>query len=246
VPVNLEIVVERPDLYVITCNGAAVKEAAYKWWLDKAFGRIDLSRVARLGQNVVTLKASPFAVFHELESAYVIGDFSLSPSSSGFVIEPDQRLRLAYTRSSEAKPKDAQQQGWNNQGHPFYSAGVAYTEDFEVPENKSRFSVVLPSWYGSVARVTINGKHAGYIDAPPWECDVTKWIRSGRNAIEVTVIGTLKNTLGPHHGNPTLGAAWPANFQKAPNPGPPPGTNYSTVAYGLFEPFVLKQVTNCD
>jgi hypothetical protein len=60
--------------------------------------------------------------------------------------------------------------------------------------------------------------------------------------VDVTVIGTLKNTLGPHHGKPALGAAWPAGFQKGPNSGPPPGADYSTVAYGLFEPFVLKQV----
>ena len=42
---------------------------------------------------------------------------------------------------------------------------------------------------------------------------------------------------------PALGAAWPASFQKGPNSGPPPGADYSTVAYGLFEPFVLKQAT---
>jgi hypothetical protein len=30
-------------------------------------------------------------------------------------------------------------------------------------------------------------------------------------------------------------------FQKAPNPGPPPGASYSTVGYGLFEPFALVQ-----
>jgi hypothetical protein len=35
----------------------------------------------------------------------------------------------------------------------------------------------------------------------------------------------------------------PAMFQKAPSPGPPPGGSYSTVAYGLMEPFVLIQAT---
>ena len=105
-----------------------------------------------------------------------------------------------------------------------------------------RYLVNLPNWYGSVAEVTINGKPAGFIDAPPWECDVTRWVKRGSNDVQVTVIGTLKNLLGPHHGNPPLGAAWPAGFQKAPASGPPPGTEYSTVAYGLFEPFKLKQV----
>ena len=99
----------------------------------------------------------------------------------------------------------------------------------------------MPAWYGSVARVVVNGRLAGYIHHQPWERDVTEQIAQGTNTVEVTVFGTLKNTLGPHHGNPPLGRAWPAAFQNAPETGPPPGSQYATVGYGLFEPFVLKQ-----
>ena len=87
----------------------------------------------------------------------------------------------------------------------------------------------------------MNGAAAGCIAYPPWECDVTEHVRPGENAIEVTVIGTLKNTLGPHHGNPGLGSAWPGMFHKGPERGPPPGEQYHTVGYGLFEPFVLRR-----
>ena len=120
--------------------------------------------------------------------------------------------------------------------------GVAYREKFKVEGTGGKCVVSLPKWLGSVAKVSVNGKHAGYIDAPPWECEVTQQIKRGENLVEVTVIGTLKNTLGPHHGNPGLGSAWPGMFQKGPSPGPPPGQSYSTVGYGLFEPFTLKQI----
>jgi hypothetical protein len=43
--------------------------------------------------------------------------------------------------------------------------------------------------------VSVRGRALGYIDAPPWECDVTQWIGPGENDIEVTVLGTLQNTL---------------------------------------------------
>jgi hypothetical protein len=33
-------------------------------------------------------------------------------------------------------------------------------------------------------------------------------------------------------------------FDKAPETGPPPGKDYSTLDYGLFEPFVMKQTVN--
>jgi hypothetical protein len=130
--------------------------------------------------------------------------------------------------------------GWNQQGHPFYAAGVSYTQKFEVPQPKGKYLVQLPHWYGSVAEIIVNGKPAGYIGFPPWQCDVTSFIKSGINNIEVVVIGTLKNTLGPHHAGQTLGAAWPNMFQRGPETGPPPGNQYHTVGYGLFKPFVMK------
>jgi hypothetical protein len=234
VPQNLAIVIERPDLYTITCNGQPANAKRSDWWLDKAFGRIVIASAARTGENVVTITASPFTMYHELEPAYLLGDFALRSADKGFVIVPCPANGSGLTASRA---------GWNLQGHPFYSAGVSYRESFDVKKRTGRFVVALPNWYGSVAKVAVNGKPAGFIDAPPWECDATKWVQHGQNEVEVTVIGTLKNTLGPHHGKPALGAAWPGSFHVGPSPGPPPGASYSTVAYGLFDPFVLKQVT---
>jgi hypothetical protein len=431
VPKNLAIVIERPDLYTITCNGKPVNIRVTRrirhsdgsspefkeWWLDKAFGKIAISSSARVGENTITLKAQPFTIYHELEPAYVLGDFTLKPTNKGFIVALDQSLHLAPSAATatlthsinpdgtmwlsggigfgqgaddrapfvvfdlgrarnlngirvwnyceanvqnltsrgakdirvsaaadsagplfektlgtfnlrsgnprggtpEVLPVGAQNVrfvrfdflsnqngvnypatgepadngfvglaevqflgadgqpiegvrihessselpshqrlarylvdasglnakttgGWDEQGHPFYASGVAYRERFKVGEPDGEYRVALPKWLGSVAKVSVNGKHVGYIDAPPWECEVTRQIKRGENDVEVTVIGTLKNTLGPHHGNPGLGSAWPGMFQRGPNPGPPPGQSYSTVGYGLFEPFTLKQI----
>jgi hypothetical protein len=218
---------ERPDLYAIACNGAPVKPAPGAWWLDRAFGRIDLAEHARVGQNEVTIAGAPFRIYHELEPAYVLGDFALDATAAGFAIGPDRPLALGP---------------WNEQGHPFFAQGVSYAEAFNLtPAPGERYAVALRRWYGSVAEVRVNGAAAGCIAYPPWECDVTEHVRLGENAIEVTVIGTLKNTLGPHHGNPGLGSAWPGMFHKGPERGPPPGEQYHTVGYGLFEPFVLRR-----
>jgi hypothetical protein len=133
--------------------------------------------------------------------------------------------------------------GWNDQGHPFYSAGVAYRQRFNLAKFDGSYRVQLPDWHGSVARVNVNGQRAGYIVSPPWDFDVTKHLKPGDNEVEIVVIGTLKNTLGPHHGNHALGSAWPSMFQNGPRNGPPPGRQYSTVRYGLFAPFELRQAT---
>jgi hypothetical protein len=236
VPANLAIVIERADLYKIACNGRRVTAKKGDWWLDKAFGRIDISAAAQVGQNIVTIEAQPFTIYHELEPAYVLGDFTVKPATKGFVIAPDKPLKILEAQGS-ARP------GWRQQGHPFYAAGVSYRRQFEVVKRKGSYIVSLPDWRGSVARVEVNGKPAGHIVSPPWECDVTKRIKRGRNEIDVVVIGTLKNTLGPHHNGPGLGSAWPGMFQKGPATGPPPGRDYAGVEYGLFKPFVLEQKT---
>jgi hypothetical protein len=127
-------------------------------------------------------------------------------------------------------------------GHPFYAAGVAYRQNYDLSRPDGRYKVALNSWLGSVAEVKVNGKRAGWITAPPFECDITRQLRKGENALEVVVIGTLKNTLGPHHENRAPGSAWPSQFQKGPETGPPAGDRYYTLPYGLFEPFQLKHL----
>ncbi|MGE5360628.1 MAG: glycosyl hydrolase [Bacteroidales bacterium] len=224
VPAGLSAVVERPDLYTVRVNGTAVTAPKGSWWLDRSFGRIDIGREARVGENEVVLEASPFTIYHELEPVYILGEFALEAVESGFVIAADRPLTLA---------------AWTAQGQPFYSQGVTYTETFDVARKDGEYRVQLRRWYGSVARVAVNGTPAGFVYAAPWSLDVTKLVRPGKNVIEVTVVGTLKNTLGPHHGEPSLGTAWPSMFQKGPTPGPPAGGRYSTVGYGLFEPFEL-------
>lgn len=224
VPERLSIVIERPDLYSITCNGQPVQASAGDWWLDRAFIQIPIAKQAKAGENVVTLKAQPFSIMHEIEPAYVTGGSRLRATDAGFVLTADEPLELG---------------NWNEQGQPFYAEGVAYTQTFSTTKKSGRYEVSLPAWYGSVARVSVNGQPARRVAYQPWTCDVTDAIQAGKNTIEVVIVGTLKNTLGPHHGNPRLGAAWPHAFRVAPEGGPPPGGGYHTVGYGLLEPFVL-------
>lgn len=227
-PERLAIVIERPDLYTITCNGKKVSAKKNAWWLDKAFGRIDIRKAAQIGENAVTIKASPFTIYHELESAYVLGTFQLQATDAGFVVVGEAKPTLALG-------------SWKSQGYPLYSAGVSYNRKFNLSRPAGQYVVGLGKWYGSVAEVVVNGKSAGYIAYQPWECDVTKFVKAGTNTVEVRVIGTLKNTLGPHHNGTLRGSAWPASFQKAPESGPPAGNSYDTIDYGLFEPFTLTQ-----
>jgi hypothetical protein len=223
-PKPLYVVIERPDLYTISCNGKKIKAKQNSWWLDKSFGKINISSAAKKGENIVTIKARPFTVYHEIAAAYVLGDFKLESADSGFVIVPDTPLELGQ---------------WNKQGYPFYSEGVSYKQRFNIAETKGRHFVQLTDWQGSAAKVIVNGRDAGYIWHQPWRREITSQIKKGKNEIEVVVIGTLKNTLGPHHGKPLLGEVSPGIFREVPPKGQPSGSKYHTVGYGLSQPFEL-------
>ncbi|MHC4800028.1 MAG: glycosyl hydrolase, partial [Planctomycetota bacterium] len=205
IPESLFIVVERPELYSITCNGKPISAKPGDWWMDRSFGKLDIRSAVKLGQNAVSIKASPLTVYHELEPAYVIGDFSLKAVDSGFVMVPARELKLGP---------------WNEQGYPLYGHSVSYKQTFNVGPPSGAYRVSLLKWYGSVAKVTVNGELVDYITHAPWECEVTDKIKTGENVIEVMVIGTPKNPLGPHHKNPPLGRAWPHGFINAPRKGP--------------------------
>ncbi len=224
VPKPLYFVMERSDLYTVRCNGKKIEAPEGAWWYDRCCGKMDISALVKPGENRITAKAEPFTIRHEIQPAYVIGDFSLKSADKGFVITAPQPLALGP---------------WNTQGAPLYGDAVSYTMKFNMPALAKHYRVSLPKWYGSVASVKVNGQEAGHIYRQPWECDVTKSITSGENTVEVLVYGTLKNTLGPHHENPPLGIASPDMFRKGPETGPPPGADYSTIGYGLFEPFAL-------
>lgn len=223
-PKPIYVVIEKPQLYTITCNGKAVKAKQGSWWLDKSFGKIDISSAVKTGENKVTIKACPFTVYDEIASVYVLGDFRVEPNDSGFVIVRDEPMQTGP---------------WNKQGYPFYGHGVSYKQRFNVRQTDGRHYIRLTRWNGSVAKVRVNGREAGYIWHQPWQCDVTSQIKKGNNEIEVIVIGTLKNTLGLHHSKQSPGQVRPQAFREAPPTGPPAGIKYNVIPYGLFEPFEL-------
>jgi hypothetical protein len=225
---SLRVVVERPDLFRVAVNGKRVLPVPGKWWLDKAFGVFDIGAWVASGENTITVTSSPFTIHSELEPIYLLGDFSLVSCDRGFQILPSRAMHTG---------------AWNGQGLPFYADGVSYTQAFDVSAaqiRSRRYVVRLGRWQGVVAGVTVNGRDAGMIAFAPYELEVTKVLRPGTNRVTVTVYGSLKNTLGPHHNQPALGRAWPSQFQQGPKEGRGPGSAYSTVGYGLFEDFLLR------
>jgi hypothetical protein len=226
-PTRLFAVIERADLYTVTCNDVPVSAAPGAWWLDRAFGKLDIAHAVHTGRNTLHLKAAPMTVFHELEAAHLVGDFGLKPAERGFVLVPAAPLVLG---------------AWNQQGLPFFGHRVAYRATVTAKVDGARFVVALPAWNGVVARVRVNGEEAGHIYHAPMECDITAHLVTGQNQIEVEVCGSLRNTLGPNLGDPGTGITHPGSWNKAPETPQPPGADYFSIGYGLIEAFEVHRI----
>ncbi|HEK86179.1 MAG TPA: hypothetical protein ENO29_07490 [Candidatus Aminicenantes bacterium] len=227
---SLQLVVERPEIFKVQVNGRALNPIPGSWWLDRAFGVFPLEKVARIGFNTITLTVTPFNLLAELEPVYLLGDFSVEPASRGFTLNPPLKLKLG---------------SWKNQGLPFYGHRVGYSSTIEVQENESKqsdFLLQAPSWSGALAVIQVNGQEAGYLLSPADWALITDKLKPGKNEISLVIYGTLKNTLGPHHLNPPAGMAWPGSFQRTPEGGQPPGTEYNFLDYGLFDHLIIKKI----
>jgi hypothetical protein len=218
-PPQLDIVVEQAEKYTIALNGTPLKPSG-EWWLDRKFGVLHSGSAVKEGLNELTLVASPFSVHLEVEPVYVLGEFALAGTAQGWTIVP---------------PKDLTYGPWKEQGMPFYSQSVFYDYEIEVKDPKASYRLRLPEWMGTVSSVEVDGKEAGLVAWPPYEVTIGS-MDQGKHEVRVEVFGSLKNLLGPHHGNPSLGTAWPGMFKKAPETGPPPGGEYHTLPYGLPGP----------
>jgi hypothetical protein len=223
---SMKAIVERPSLWSVTLNGAEIKPEAGKWWLDREFGVFNIGGLAKKGENILTVKANPMKVHAEIEPVYITGDFSVLPYEKGWTIEP--AVKTLTTGS------------WKDQGMPFYSWGVTYSREYHIEKPEGQYFVRLNNWSGTVAEVIVNDKPAPVIAFPPYESDITGLIGTGSNKIQVKVIGSLKNLMGPHFNNPGPGLVSPGSFRNVNTY--PAGKDYQLLDYGLFEEFVVSNM----
>ncbi|MGB9835905.1 MAG: glycosyl hydrolase [Candidatus Saccharicenans sp.] len=226
---SMKLAVERPWLFRVKVNGQKAEPQPGGWWLDRNFGLYVIGDKVKTGENVVSLEVSPFDLLAELEPVYVLGNFSVEVAARGFTVGPAVKLSPG---------------SWKQQGLPFYAQRVAYEARVEIsPEELTAydFRVKTGSWSGSVAQLWVNGRLAGRLLSPSDSLKINELMAPGSNVLSLVVIGSLKNTLGPHHNNPPAGAAWPGNFKSAPEGGQPSGAEYNFQDYGLHGPlFLLK------
>jgi hypothetical protein len=223
---TIRAVVERAGLWDVKINGIQILPEEGEFCTDTDFLVYPVGPYLDHGQNTLTIHLPKMHILAEVMPIYIIGDFLVKPGSTGYEITGGD---IDTTGS------------WRDNGLPFYSNAVIYSQVFNLPNPGSyRYKVKQGKWKGIVAEVIVNGHSAGLIAWPPYELEVTKFINKGSNEISVKIYGSLQNTFGPFFEKSMQGIYPPFLWNVAPEK-PPSASEYRLEEYGLFSPFELTE-----
>ncbi len=132
----------------------------------------------------------------EIESIYLLGNFIVK--SKKFKYENGGYF-LNYF-SITKKEKSITKDDINLQGYPFYAGSLVGIKEIDIKKEKTKkYFLKFDEFKCIVAKIKINGKEVGIIYLPPYEIEITNYLKEGKNIVEVELFSSLRNLFGPHH-----------------------------------------------
>jgi len=204
---KLSLVVEEAKRFEIKLNGKKIPSKSAGKWLDKCFTVIDLPEgFVKKGKNVLVLKTlfippkkKGTLIFKrdgiELESIYITGDFALT-------VEKIQKKAGGYFHKgfSLSNTESIKEKDLNIQGYPFYSGSLISEREIKIEKKgREKYFLEFEKFSCVSASVKINGKFAGLVYLPPYNLEITGFLKKGKNKISIKFVSSLRNLLGPHH-----------------------------------------------
>ncbi len=180
------LVIEDITKGTLTVNGAVVTTDNPAWHWDHDFGKVDISQFVVAGENVVDFTVD-YDFQTEVEPAYIVGDFGV-------------RLSTPYEGVIISEPGVLRNGSWQEQGYPFYSGTMTYSTTFPAaPQVGLRTFLRLRRASGILFKVRLNGSELENILWRPHVVELTNALNPGENTLQIDVISSRQNSLGPLH-----------------------------------------------
>lgn len=177
---NVFLGAERLEEFTVTSDGAVVESENYGWFLDREFKTMELPSVLP-GKNRLVLSCD-YKNNSELENIYIIGAFGVSES-----------------RSLIALPKRLTVGDWTTQGLKHYCGSVTWRFDYVSSGNSRETIIKLPEIYAVCVKLRINGNEKVRLWNFSEDMTVGSWLKPGTNTVEIEVVGSPRNMMGPFH-----------------------------------------------
>lgn len=174
------LVLERMEEFQILFNGKVVNNRAEEWFLDRGFPMVGLPAIQK-GTNTVEL-ACNYSHHMELENIYITGVFGVT--SQRIMTKQPETLAIG---------------DWCEQGLMHYCGSVSYIYEYEYSTRFQRVELKVPEVSAVGMTIVINEM----VIEVPWHMTeaipITKYLREGGNRIEVELMGSPRNMMGPFH-----------------------------------------------
>lgn len=215
IPETLSLVMEMPERTAVTVNGQPVNTADTGWWIDPSFRTLDITALVRQGKNTLEISGI-VGVDTELEACMLIGDMAVWPvreASEPENSEPENsELENSYPENSYPEKQgiirdfviaghvtESDGRDITNDGYPFFTGSIKFRQEVELDRLPEQAFLKLDAVDSTLARIRVNGECAGFLPWEPFRTDVTRFLHTGTNQIEIELITTRRNLFGPHH-----------------------------------------------
>ncbi|MDO5416827.1 MAG: glycosyl hydrolase [Lachnospiraceae bacterium] len=176
---DISLALECPERFEALLNGVLVDSAVQGYFLDREFQVLKLGTI-RKGENRLKLSCQ-YRNDMELENLYLIGAFGVTPE-----------------RKLDRLPAELELKDWTEQGLKHYCGSVTYQMEYEYHGLKEVW-LSLPDTAAVCVKIRINDHEIQL----PWDfsrnLSVAPWLNPGRNRLEIEVVGSPRNMMGPFH-----------------------------------------------
>lgn len=238
VPKNLYLACETPEQFDIFVNGKQINKKDEGYFRDFAFRKLNIVEYVKTGENEIIFECdfvqsdkvyeaiknsrvfesekNKLSYDMEIEGIFIVGDFALKTDAEFTAIE-NNACRYGGGFTICEKPCEISLKNIEQQGFAFFSGSMTVSKTIEVDDTD--YKLVLKKTGINAIHVNVNGEAVGCLIWNPYELDISKYLKKGKNKIELTIVNNLRNLLGPHHlEEGECFAVGPAQFYK--NDGP--------------------------
>lgn len=130
----------------------------------------------------------------DIEAVYLFGKFGVV-SEQPYESLPEHVVKNSGPFVLEKMPERINPESITTQGFPFFRGDLRYTQEIETEKTNLRMQLLGRF---ATARVFVNGNLAAVL-ALQDTCDISPYLKQGKNQLEIVVTASMRNLLGPHH-----------------------------------------------
>lgn len=213
VPNKLQFIGETENAKAIKINGHDIDCKTDKTYLDMDFRLYDIEKFVKKGENAIEIEytiapmrlgfdlnsvhdsvRNKFSYPVAIESIYLKGDFAVRSESE--IIKEVNFVRTAGDFVLIEKQPLKDDKDVVEQGYFFYADNVEYSSEIEFDGQKTFLNI---DYDGTAVCIEVNGNNVAVDYLAGEDKEITKYLKEGKNQIKLTLTGSIRNLLGPHH-----------------------------------------------